>query len=209
MIEILHYATRLESVLRHGRDSTGKVDASRLSRTQKAEVAEILCAAFTAILSQNLIPTLFARIRTHYEIHRDQFSDAEVDRALLFFENFLEFEAKLFESKQIPAVVAKETFDSVNDLKAGLRQFMTDANFRDQLLDPQPYVERLTRTKEIVCNAENAENTELLLEKRFVLGGLAASVANTTVDLLTGAIVLFTVMSTGAGVFVAWRRLNW
>ena len=141
--------------------------------------------------------------------YRDQFSDAEVDRALLFFENFLEFEAKLFESKQIPAVVAKETFDSINDLKAGLRQFMTDAEFRNQLLDPQPYVQRLTRTKGIVCNAEIAESTELLLEKRFILGGLAVSAADTVADLVTAAVVLFTVMSTGAGVVIAWRRLNW
>ena len=176
---------------------------------RKSGGSEILCAAFTAILSENLIPTLFARIRTHYETYRDQFTDAEVDRALLFFENFLEFEAQLFESKKIPAVVAKETFDSVNDLKDGIRKFMTDAAFRDQLLNPQAYVERLRRTKEIVCNAENAENTELLLEKRFILGGLAVSTADTLADLVSGAVVLFTVMSTGAGVFVAWRRLNW
>jgi hypothetical protein len=205
----LHHSARLESVLRHGRDRSGKADASKLSRTQKAEAATILCEAFAEILDKELIRSLFEQIRRHFQENQNNFTSAEVETALQFFQGFLDFEANLFESKQVPRVVADETFASINDLKEGLRNFMTDASFRNELLDPKKFVDRLEVVKQTVCAAENVENAELLMEKRFILGGLASSALNTAADIITGATVLFTVMSTGAGVLVAWRRLNW
>lgn len=209
MNTLISYTTRLESVLSKSRDGAGKPDVARLSEKDRVKVALILCDAFTYVIESGLVPRLFEDIRSLYAEHRDEYKLKDVDDMLIFFESFLAFEARLFELNNIPRVVANDTFNSVTDIHDAIRSFMTDQEFRERLLNADELTTQLQRQKEIVCDAGNREATEVLVEKRFILGGLAAAGINTALDIGTGMICLFALFSAGAGAFVAWRRANW
>ncbi|HWK88439.1 MAG TPA: hypothetical protein VNP72_00540 [Longimicrobium sp.] len=132
----------------------------------------------------------------------------DAQKVVELFDAFLVYEERLFEMQGVPRWVAKETFEATMDMKARIASFISNPDSREQWLRTDTLSEQLSKIRETVC-AANEANLDRQLENRHILGGLLACAVNTGADMLLSTVVIFNIISSVGGAIVTWRRVNW
>lgn len=208
MEALAQYTKNLAAILGKGVDKSGRVDIGRLSKSEKLRALGVICAALGHILETKLHISVFERIRTLTEQLDDPLVTEDAQKMVELFDAFLVYEERLFEMRGVPRWVAKETFEATLDVKQAMAYFISNPDSREQWLHTDYLTEKLSKIRETVCAANEAD-LDRQLENRHIVGGLLAAAANTGADMLLGTLVVFNIISGVGGAMVIWRRVNW
>jgi len=208
MEALAQYVKDPAAVLSKGVDTSGRVDIGRLSKSEKLRALGIVCAALSHILETKLHIAVFERVKTLSDQLYDPLVTEDAQKVVELFDAFLVYEERLFEMQGVPRWVAKETFEATMDMKARIASFISNPDSREQWLRTDTLSEQLSKIRETVC-AANEANLDRQLENRHILGGLLACAVNTGADMLLSTVVIFNIISSVGGAIVTWRRVNW